>query len=167
VSLANVTFLTFRTGPVQYANTVSATIAATCVLYHGIRGYVTSITTNNLSELQTSTAMAWPISFENDIFTDVDFPVLGPSCYAGAVSPCRVNYIIYTTQNMSTAPNATTILTYEAIPDGTVQSKYVSAPEPCIYRLNGAFAEVLGSNLDGIISNSSCGFDAALDADRG
>lgn len=139
-------------------------IAAACALYPCIRRTVPSITNNNLTEVQIDTSSLWPAAFDSfggASFNDsTDWQYFGDSLseltgsdtstnneyhYAGVQLPCRVNETTYTTQNVSTAPNATTLLLYETLSNGTFQFKNVSAPEPCIYRQSESFTFTLAN----------------------
>jgi hypothetical protein len=117
-------------------------IAATCALYPCIRRTVPSITNNKLSEVLIDTTKLWPAVF--DSFADSQINITNEIGslqvssfsfwnYAEVQLPCRINETIYTSQNASGAPNATTLLLYETISNGTFEIKNVSAPEPCIY----------------------------------
>ncbi|ROV88572.1 hypothetical protein VPNG_10242 [Cytospora leucostoma] len=133
-------------------NKTAGPIAATCALFPCIRRYVNSSVTNGVfTETYVDSSKVWPSTdsyhasspYEaaNTLTTYEGVGTLGD--YAGIQTPCRVEDVIYTTQNMSTAPNATRLWLYETTINGTVLARSISAPELCIYRHQGFFVSAL------------------------
>lgn len=151
-------------------NKTAGPIAATCALYPCMRSYVPSVTNNKLSEIQIGTSKVWPSKSLNDEFATMEEKnsMLNTlSHYAGVQSPCRVGDAIYTTQNMSTAPNTTMLQLYEVTTEDTAAgSRNVSAPEQCIYRQNAGFiSEISGIFNDDTMFNTQCQNDPRIGPD--
>ncbi|KUI57767.1 hypothetical protein VP1G_05089 [Cytospora mali] len=130
-------------------NKSAGPIAATCALYPCIRRYVSpSITNGVFQEAYVDSSKVWPTtdSYQASSLSETANALTGYAgvgIYAGIQSPCRVDDVIYTTQNMSTAPNATNLWFYETTINGTTQARNISGPEPCIYRHDGLFVTAL------------------------
>ncbi|ROW06048.1 hypothetical protein VMCG_04485 [Cytospora schulzeri] len=146
-------------------NKTAGGIAATCALFPCMRRYVPSITNNKLSESQIDNSQLWPSIdyYYASLHLETENALTNSeSNYAGIQTPCRVGDSIYTAQNISTAPNATRLWIHETLVDGTLQSRNVSAPEPCIYRHSALFASVLSRLLHqkDTMFNTYCKYDS-------
>jgi hypothetical protein len=133
-------------------NNAVGPIAAACALYPCIRRTVPSIKNNNFSEVPIDTTPLWPAVLDTFVNGPLENNPNWPSIEAdaGEVSATNVQ-TIYTTQNASTAPNATTLLLYETLSDGTSQFIIVSAPESCIYRQSEAFTYILWQTFNSVL----------------
>ncbi|KAK8136913.1 hypothetical protein PG984_004853 [Apiospora sp. TS-2023a] len=117
--------------------------AGTCVLYTCLRSYRTSVREGQLIETELPSTPASP-------------DLLKPFWYGGMAtlavvkSPCRAaDNVIYSANNMSTAPNVTQLSLCEtpAAARMPCQVRNISAPEACIYRQHGPFGEAMRSTL--------------------
>ena len=134
--------------------------AAACALYPCVRTWVASIQNNNLYETEIDSFPIWPNL--NEPYQDATgWPnwnwVESYSLYeyAGIKVPCRANGAIYTTQNVSSAPNATRLSLLQVAQDGLAYISNVSAPESCIYRHDPGFAGTL-NQVFGSLFNAYC-----------
>lgn len=160
-AMVNMTFLSFSAAQ----RDEGGPIAATCALFPCIRRYVNpSIINGVLKEAYVDSSKVWPTTgSSSDASRDWEHgnaltAYFGVPEYAGIQTPCRVDDAIYTAQNISIAPNATTLWLYETTINGTVQAKNISAPEPCIYRHNGYFVSALSNLLqqNDTLFNTQC-----------
>lgn len=132
-------------------NRTSGAIAASCAIYACARRYAPSVTNNQLSEIQIDTTVAWPASADGPRSPEnysheerLNNPDL---TYAAIQLPCKANGMVYTSQNLTSAPNTTTLWMYETLANKTAHSFNVSAPEPCIYRHGTLFASHIAEVL--------------------
>ncbi|KAF2493280.1 hypothetical protein BU16DRAFT_591651 [Lophium mytilinum] len=171
-ALANITILTLSAAgcgqvPVtsKYAissnelatNSTARAMAVTCAIYPCMRSYTPSITNNKLSEPQGDSSRMLPTYPQVTPDYWVNFPPFSNVLdnanfdYFGLQSPCHINDLIYTTQNMSSAPNTTTLYFYDAIHNRSSSLRNVSAPEQCIYRHSAGLGSILASQFQSSI----------------
>ncbi|KAN0106907.1 hypothetical protein V8E51_009783 [Hyaloscypha variabilis] len=158
-------------------NSSAGPIAVACALYSCIRRTAPSITNNKPSEVPIDTSILLPAlvdtlidpsDWENITILDemIQEDMVGANVslggnifttYAEVQLPCRFNETIYTIQNASAAPNATTLWLYETLSDGTSQIKNVSAPKACIYRQRAIFPVILAEILEKFLPQTCFG----------
>ncbi|KAK8030402.1 hypothetical protein PG990_000136 [Apiospora arundinis] len=120
-------------------------LSVTCILYTCLRSYRTRIQDGQLHEEELASIPASP-----DLLSD-PYPHSHRSLMKHLVavkSPCRADGVVYSTQNMSAAPNVTQLSFCETPDDGgSCQPRNVSAPEACIYRQHGRFSHAMRRTL--------------------
>jgi hypothetical protein len=142
-------------------NATARAMAVSCAIYPCVRRYTSSIINNKLSESQLDTALMTPSVQDSQCIPPLGSADENEFChYTKIQSPCLANGIVYTTQNMSSAPNSTALSFYEEGQDGSFSLKNVSAPEQCIYRHDAALGKIVHDNLQTIMfTNTSCQMD--------
>ena len=127
----------------EVVNGSTNAVAATCILYPCVRTYTASVSNNQLSEELIGSELMLPDA------TDPENPRTRLERYnsnsntvfdyAAVHTPCRVDSTVYSSHNISLAPDATPLTLCETADDGSCTFTNVSAPEPCIYRQTAEF----------------------------
>ncbi|KAK6836470.1 hypothetical protein PG987_006965 [Apiospora arundinis] len=126
--------------------------AVTCMLYVCLRTYQTSVRGGQLNETQLSSVPASPNLLKDPGEKNSSLVVIN--------SPCMSGNLVYTTGNMSTAPNGMSLSLCEATDDGSpCQVRNMSAPVECIYRHDSTFSEAMRGMLTTAFIGS-CSLDA-------